>query len=1128
MKTFLKVLFVIFLCVALALVIYYLTLYNNWPFIKGVYIYCIIIGILIIYLILQKLYLRYKEKLYIKKIIAQDSDKLGSLQIGNIRKTLEKSWYSSLNILTTSLLKTKRDPVHALPWFLVLGGKSSGKSTLLNNVTLNSSIKNELSVRENCSWHYFDNSIILNLTSKYLNKSYDLHISKEWDYLLVLMKKTRKKEPINGIIITISIDDLISKDEDILFRESLLVKKKVDEIISVFDAQIPIYIIVTKMNKIFGFSETQNYVLEKNTQSILGYTNDDYNNTDNINKNIDKSVNYISDNLKELIKELFFQKNKDLDKIIYFSKEFTLLSEKLTNYINSIFDDNLYQYLPKYRGLYLTGIISNDFSNLFSLKNELKNKEILNLSMPINISHINNLFKKVIPGDRNIFSFLKLDKQFYFRFFLTVLIALFVTGWFALSYKQNNEILNLVKNYQKAITVQNNFSANTLIMHQKFNYIEDIKALYEDSFFAKYGYRQSENFIGKIESAFNIDFNRVLLSDFDKDITKLVFSKNLNDEEYSIVIAYLLQNIKVHRDIMSNKDFIINDISYVNDIVNFKRIVTSDLINHNFLEIYYNFLVTTNDIQFIKDRHDLMEQYLETLLSKRSINLHWLISAPLIKKDDITLYNFWPNLNINPDLDKISINAAFTVEGKEKITKYIELLKEISFHNSAKLNYSITEFWDWYDDLFFDRWSFFLKNFNNTFDYYDYSVNRPMLLFSMFSNENAYKKVITYFAEQLKMYENRDIPKWAKEIISLERILKISIKIDNQEKNKNNTLIDDIRLKHEETQSKYASKNNEEYAKQYENAILLNNYFKSFTKLEFINNNLSEEISQFFSNDKSTSKLNNVYERLLKLQYSMKDYFGAFAYELIKGPFDFIVNYAINRESCLLNQKWNTEVVLPSKNIEKISLLNKLFADNGLVKNFIQNNLNHYITSDDGVIYERSLTNKLYKIPMTEQFLSFLTKGSSDNYVPKNEYLISIETKPMGINHESTILPFRNELRINCENEIFVLNNYNYKNQKDFIWEPKSCKSVIVTVFFENIIFEKRYEKKNSFLDFVDDIKNGNIRLTLNNLVTNKAIMKNNNLKWVDVHFNLSNYKELLKINNQNKLAIPKRIAQCK
>ena len=65
----------------------------------------------------------------------------------------------------------------------------------------------------------------------------------------------------------------------------------------------------------------------------------------------------------------------------------------------------------------------------------------------------------------------------FFKVVIAVFIALFITGWFTLSYKQNSKILNMVKNYHKAKTLKGNFEANTHVIYQKLLYVKNMKQL---------------------------------------------------------------------------------------------------------------------------------------------------------------------------------------------------------------------------------------------------------------------------------------------------------------------------------------------------------------------------------------------------------------------------------------------------------------------------------------------------------------------------------------------------------------------------------------------------------------------------------------------------------------------------
>lgn len=1124
MKLLFKSLFILFLFVMLAFLVYYIVLYKEWEIINGIYIYMMCVLIVILYFLGKYFYKKYKEKMYIKNIIAQDSDKISILNIKETQKKLDKEWYASLNKLTTSLLGVKDDPVHALPWLLVIGNKASDKEPFFKNLELSSIVNDEFVKDESCLWYYLDNIILLSLSDKYINKGYDLKTSKEWEHLLSLVKNTRKKEPINGLLITVSIDDLIDSSIEKINQDTLLIKKRIDEITKKFEVIIPIYIVITKMDQIYGFNETQNYLISKNNNTIIGSTNINIDDSRNLVNDIKNSLSKISNTLYKVEEEAFFSRNSYFDKISYFNKEYKIISNKVNCFVTSIFKDTLYQYVPKFRGIYFLGDkYSESTIRLNSLGDKILGKNLNFNKEAITNLDTNNLIKEIIPQDRNMFSYIKIDKSSYYQVLISLLFTLILISWSVLSYKQNNKILNIIEKYQELRIVNNNFKINNEVLYQRFLYLKSIDSIYNDSFFARFGYKHSHRSIERIKIEFNKSFSHALLKKFDSSVEELVNDNNGN-KDYSILIGHLIQDILIQDNILNNKESKIDDISYVQDILNLK--VSDNFADEKFLKIYYYFLQKTNDKELLVNRMSIKKKHLFSLLKERNFKFHWLIDKSITKRKNIYLNSYWPDLNTESANKNLFVNSAYTLNGKKNIEEQLKNIKIIFNEEISTLDYSIKEFWNWYDDQFFYQWRYFIKNFNQAFNYYDYSVNRPMLLFSMFAEDNnAYKKLIIDFNKHLEIYKNKFTPPWTKEVSLLNNILVLTAKIGIKNKN---TFLDNLELKHEEVKSKLNSKKNKEYSELFNDAILLNNYFISLSKLEFIDSSLTIELDKFFSKDKTSTKLNDVYERLIKLRYSLKDKISDFSYNLVKGPFDFIMHYLLNRQSCFLNEKWKSDVLLESGSIPRKDFNEELFSKNGILKQFINKNLKNYLSSSNGEFYEKKLLEGEYSLEFNKKFLNFINQSKKNTYIDKNEYNILLKAKPLKVNSESKILPYRSSLKIECLDKVFTFNNYNFKSEKYFNWKPSQCGTVEINVEFENAIVKRVYKNKNGFSDFLRDYRNGYKRIEINKNDFFYKKLNNNNVKWINVYFDISNINELLKVNKNIKINIPEEIATCK
>ena len=117
-----------------------------------------------------------------------------------------------------TLKKRSGHSLYSLPWYVFIGAPGSGKTTAL----LNSGLKFPLEQRvgraavrgvggtRNCDWWFTDEAVFLDTAGRYTTQDSDAASDSEgWKEFLSLLGQYRKRRPVNGIVLTISAQDLM-------------------------------------------------------------------------------------------------------------------------------------------------------------------------------------------------------------------------------------------------------------------------------------------------------------------------------------------------------------------------------------------------------------------------------------------------------------------------------------------------------------------------------------------------------------------------------------------------------------------------------------------------------------------------------------------------------------------------------------------------------------------------------------------------------------------------------------------------------------------------------------------------------------------------------------------------------
>lgn len=160
-----------------------------------------------------------------------------------------------------------------LPWYIVLGSPKSGKKRLLGNLGLyyaqakhfGIEAENYLKQFPDYDWWFSEQAVLIDVMS-HLKES----DNPSWKRFIKLLKRERKNQPVNGVILTFSLPDIILYANQ--HRQEFIqdVCYYIREIHSAFKSQVPIYIVFTKADLVEGFMEFFNELSKDELRQIWG------------------------------------------------------------------------------------------------------------------------------------------------------------------------------------------------------------------------------------------------------------------------------------------------------------------------------------------------------------------------------------------------------------------------------------------------------------------------------------------------------------------------------------------------------------------------------------------------------------------------------------------------------------------------------------------------------------------------------------------------------------------------------------------------------------------------------------------------------------------------------------------
>tara|TARA_R110002049_G_scaffold10127_3_gene50386 strand:- start:88933 stop:92502 length:3570 start_codon:yes stop_codon:yes gene_type:complete len=322
---------------------------------------CVLLIILVLLLTAKKKDEALTDDVVTMAEVVDVEDEIVTAELDEMRGKLK----SAMTKLRRS--KTGRTHLYQLPWYIIIGPPGAGKTTAIVNSGLQFPLAEDgeaaaiggVGGTRNCDWWFTDDAVLVDTAGRYTTQESDAEADNAaWLGFLAMLKKHRKRQPINGAIVAISLSDLSMQDEVTQQGHATAVRRRLHELREKLGVHFPVYILFTKADLIAGFSEFYDGLGKDDRAQVWGFTlpftkkGTKARVVEAFNAEFDLLVERLNAQLLEKVQHEQDPQRRSM--IAGFPAQVASVRGVAHDFLEALFQDNKYEHRQMLRGVYFT------------------------------------------------------------------------------------------------------------------------------------------------------------------------------------------------------------------------------------------------------------------------------------------------------------------------------------------------------------------------------------------------------------------------------------------------------------------------------------------------------------------------------------------------------------------------------------------------------------------------------------------------------------------------------------------------------------------------------------------------------------------------------------------------------
>lgn len=176
--------------------------------------------------------------------------------------------------------------LYEIPWYMMVGAPGDGKTTAILNSGLQFPLEKQLGAQSlpghggtlHCDWWFTNDAVLIDTAGRYTRHDDAVTADStsrnagEWHGFLALLRKYRPRAPLNGVLLTLNVADIVGKTDAERLAAAAALRTRLAELRQELGIRFPVYFVITKMDLLPGFTEYFSSLTSEGRSQVWGFT----------------------------------------------------------------------------------------------------------------------------------------------------------------------------------------------------------------------------------------------------------------------------------------------------------------------------------------------------------------------------------------------------------------------------------------------------------------------------------------------------------------------------------------------------------------------------------------------------------------------------------------------------------------------------------------------------------------------------------------------------------------------------------------------------------------------------------------------------------------------------------------